>query len=99
MRKDDKDKKKKAEELMKSSESKKRSADQQEDLGNAQIKNKVKEGQTGTLGQWTGKIRDAGVKVPVGKERLEIARKMREEATQDSLEAVRIYPEIVRKKK
>lgn len=93
------DKKKKAEQLMKSSESKKKTAAQQEALGKAQIKNKVKPEQTGSLGQWTGKIKDAGVKVPVGQERLDIAKKMRTEASQDSLKAVKMYPPITPKKK
>lgn len=93
------DKKKKAEQLMKSSEAKKKAAAKQEALGKAQIKNKVKPGQTGTLGQWTGKIKDAGVKVPVGQQRLDISKKLRTEARQDSLQAVKIYPPIIPKKK
>lgn len=75
---------------MERSERKKKAAAQQESLGKAQIKNKVKTGQTGTLGQYTGKIKDAGVKIPVGQERLDIAKKMRKEATTDSLAAVKM---------
>lgn len=88
------DKKKKAQELMKSSEKKKEAAAQQEAIGKAQIKNKVKPGQTGT-----SKYKENfGEPFPVGKQRLEIAKKMRLEATKDSLAAVKMYPSITPKK-
>ena len=88
------DKKKKAQELMKSSYEKKIAAAQQEALGKAQIKNKVKPGQTGT-----SKYKEnLGEPFPVGKQRLEIAKKLRLEATKDSLAAVKMYPPITPKK-
>jgi hypothetical protein len=88
------DKKKQAEKLMKSSESKKKAASQQEALGRAQIKNKVKPGQTGV-----SLYKDhVGQPYPVGKERLDIAKKMRAEASKDSLKAVKLYPPITPKK-
>lgn len=74
--------------LMRSSESKKRMAFEQERLGMAQIKNKVKPGQTGTS-KYKGSL---GTPYPVGKERLDIAKNMRKEATKDSLAAVKGYP-------
>lgn len=93
------DKKKKAEQLMKSSESKKKAAAQQESLGKAQIKNKVKEGSMGSIAPYTKKMGDVGKPIPVGKQRLAIAEKLRSEASQDSLKAVKLYPPITPKKK
>ena len=70
----------------------------QESLGKAQIKNKVKPGQTGvslykeTLGQ----------PYPVGKQRLDIAKKYREEASKDSTNSAKyktIADAAVRKSK
>jgi hypothetical protein len=80
------DKEKRAKELMQRSNERKEFANQQEELGKAQIKNKVKPGQTGislykeTLGQ----------PYPVGKERVDIAKKYRDMAKKDSLEAVKL---------
>lgn len=77
---------------------KKTFAAEQEFIGNAQIKNKVKPGQTGvslykeTLGQ----------PYPVGQQRLDIAKKYREEASKDSTNAARykaLADEAVRKSK
>lgn len=85
----------KADSLMNEADSKKRQAKTQERLGNIQIKNKVKPNQTGTLGDYTGKIRDAGKKVPVGKERLDIAKKLRKDATADSMMAVKARKEAL----
>ena len=93
------DKKKQAEKLMKSSESKKKSAAQQEALGRAQIKNKVKEGSMGSIAPYTKKMGDVGKPMPVGKQRVDIAQKMRADASQDSLKAVKLYPAIAPKKK
>jgi hypothetical protein len=83
------DPKKKAKQLMKKSESLKKMAAQQESLGKGQIKNKVKE----------GSMQYNGNKLPVGKQRLDIAKKMRSEASSDSLKAVKMYPSITPKKK
>jgi len=76
--------KKMAAELMRRSEKLKEFASKQEAMGKAQIKNNVKQGQTGvsmykeTLGQ----------PYPVGKERLDIAAKARRDAKRDSLASV-----------
>ena len=83
------DKEKKAKELMRSSESKKKSAYDQESIGKAQIKNKVK----------PNSMAYQGNTLPVGQERIDIAKKMRKEASQDSLKAVKMYPPITPKKK
>ena len=83
------DPKKKAKQLMKRSESLKDMAAQQESMGKAQIKNKVKE----------GSMEYYGSKLPVGKERIAIAKEMRKEASSDSLRAVKMYPAITPKKK
>ena len=72
-------------ELMAKSEAKKKFAATQEKIGNAQIKNKVKEG---SMGQY-GKI-DQMKQVPVGQQRLKIAKDMRLSAKLDSLQSVRI---------
>ena len=66
--------------LMRSSESKKRSAFDQESLGKAQIKNKVKPNSQ----EYKGNV------IPVGKERLKIAKDMRLSAKLDSLQSVRM---------
>jgi hypothetical protein len=83
------DNEKKAKELMRSSESKKKAAYDQESLGKAQIKNKVK----------PNSMIYQGNVLPVGQERIDIAKKMRKEASQDSLKAVKLYPPITPKKK
>lgn len=83
------DPKKKAKELMKRSESLKNYAAQQESMGKAQIKNKVR----------PGSMVDRGNVLPVGKERLDIAKNMRRKASSDSLRAVKMYPAITPKKK
>jgi hypothetical protein len=64
-----------AKDLMRLSESKKRAAYDQQSIGEGQIKNKVKEGNS---------------YYPVGKERLKIANDMRLSAKLDSLQAVRL---------
>ena len=89
MAKKNDDKEKKAKELMSSSESKKKAAYEQESLGKAQIKNKVK----------PNSMIYQGNVLPVGQERIDIAKKMRKEASQDSLKAVKLYPPITPKKK
>lgn len=87
--------KKRAKELMKKSENLKSTAAKQEALGKAQIKNKVKSGQTGistykeTLGE----------PYPVGKERLKIAENMRKQAKLDSLSSVNLTKYANSKKK
>ena len=91
----DGDKRKAAQKLMEASESKKKAAAQQESLGKAQIKNKVKPGQTG-VSLYKGTL---GQPYPVGQQRLDIAKKMRAEASQDSLKAVKMYPQIAPKKR
>jgi hypothetical protein len=84
---------KRAKELMNSSNQKKNFAAEQEYMGKQQIKNKVKQGQTGvslykeTLGQ----------PYPVGKERLDIAKKARLSAKLDSLASVRAMKPSVMK--
>jgi len=83
------DNEKKAKELMRSSESLKKAAYDQEVFGKAQIKNKVKPGSS----IFQGDV------LPVGQERIDIAKKMRKEASQDSLKAVKLYPPITPKKK
>jgi hypothetical protein len=81
--------------LMQSSESKKKAAADQEYLGKAQIKNKVKSGQAGT-----SKYKENfGEPYPVGKERLKIAKDMRLSAKLDSLQAVRVANKMSKKKK
>jgi hypothetical protein len=89
MKKQQPDPKKKAKQLMKKSDALKWTAAQQESLGKGQIKNKVKEGSMQYMGNT----------LPVGKQRLEIAKKMRAEASSDSLKAVKMYPSITPKKK
>jgi hypothetical protein len=81
-------KKAKADSLMTEAERKRRSAAEQEMLGKAQIKNKVKSGRT--LGDYTGKIKDAGKIVPVGKERLDIAANQRRSAMVDEYQAKKL---------
>ena len=93
------DKKRKAEQLMKRSESLKHAAYDQEKMGKAQIKNKVKEGSTGSIAPFTRKWSDVGVPMPVGQQRLDIAKKMRADASRDSLKAVKLYPPITPKGK
>lgn len=73
-------------ELMKRSEEKKKMAAQQERLGKAQVKNKVKPGSTGII---MSRER-LGENVPVGAERLKIAKDMRLSSKLDSLQSVRV---------
>lgn len=77
--------------LMRSSESKKKAAFEQERLGKAQIKNKV-DSKTIKKG---GQEYKSTSQYPVGKERLDIAKNMRKEATKDSLAAVQGYPKAM----
>jgi hypothetical protein len=80
------DPKKKARKLMERSNKLKSMAAQQEQIGNAQIKNNAK-----------GPMRNPynpTEYLPVGKERLEIARKMREEAKRDSTESERVRKSV-----
>ena len=93
------DPKKKAEQLMNRSVEKKKAAAQQEALGKAQIKNKVKEGSMGSIAPYTKKMGNVGKPIPVGQQRLDIAKKLRKEASQDSFRAVKMYPPITPKKK
>lgn len=73
-------------ELMARSEAKKKMAYEQERLGKEQIKNKVKLGQTGT-----SKYKETlGQPLPVGAERLKIAKDMRLSSKLDSLQSVRM---------
>ena len=81
--------------LMQSSESKKKAAAEQERLGKAQIKNKVKPGQTG-FSWYKGSV---GKPLPVGKERLKLAKDMRLSAKLDSLQSVRVSNKLKNKKK
>ncbi len=85
-----KKKKAKADSLMNEAARKRQLAAEQESLGKAQIKNKVKPNQTGTLGDYTGKIKDAGKKVPVGKERIDIAANKRRSAMVDEYQAKKL---------
>jgi len=75
---DKKPKQKSSASLMRSSDSKKEMAYAQERIGKGQIKHKVRPGS-----QVSG-----GNVLPVGQERIDIAKKMRAEATKDSLQAV-----------
>lgn len=84
------DKEKKAKELMERSNDRKRFAATQEEIGRAQIKNKVKEGSMGSIAPFTKKMGDVGKPIPVGQQRLDIAKKYREMAKKDSLEAVNL---------
>ena len=93
------DKKKRAEQLMKRSESLKNAAYDQEKIGRAQIKNKVKEGSMGSIAPYTRKLSDVGAPIPVGRQRVAIAQKMRADASRDSLKAVKLYPPITPKSK
>jgi hypothetical protein len=77
--------------LMRSSESKKKMAFEQERLGMAQIKNKV-DSKTIKKGGQEYKLTS---QYPIGKERLDIAKNMRKEATRDSLAAVKGYPKAM----
>ena len=81
------DNKDKAKELMRRSNERKEFANQQEEFGKAQIKNKVKPGSTG--GSWGRKLYDMD-DLPVGQQRLDIAKKYRDMAKKDSLEAVKL---------
>lgn len=74
--------------LMERSESKKKAAAQQESLGKAQIKNKVKEGSMGDIAPHTKRMSDVGKPMPVGKQRLNIAKDMRKSASRDSMDSV-----------
>lgn len=89
------DNKKKAQQLMESARKKKSAAYAQERMGREQIKNKVKPGSM--TAYWTTEM--IGKKLPVGQERIDIAKRLRAEATRDSLNAVKLYPGIVKKKK
>jgi lipopolysaccharide biosynthesis glycosyltransferase len=77
--------------LMASSESKKRFAAEQEKIGKAQIKNKVKEGSMGYDLRYGGTI-------PVGKQRLKLAKDMMLSAKLDSLQSVRMSKKMSKKK-
>ena len=88
MAKSDGGKKAKADSLMNQSARKRKVASEQESLGKAQIKNKVKSDRT--LGDYTGKIKDAGKKVPVGKERVDIAANKRRSAMVDEYQAKKL---------
>jgi hypothetical protein len=69
--------------LMNSYKSKSEAASTQKQMGDSQVKNKVKSGQTGT-----SKYKESlGTPYPVGKERLKIAEKLKMGATKDSLQA------------
>jgi len=72
--------------LMNRSEAKKKMALKQEQLGKGQIKNKVKPGQTG-VSMYKGTL---GTQLPVGGERLKIAKDMRLSSKLDSMQSVRI---------
>ena len=72
-------------ELMARSEAKKKFAATQEKIGNAQVKKKVKEGSMGSVGPI-----DKMKQVPVGQQRLKIAKDLRFSAKLDSLQSVRV---------
>lgn len=78
----------KSDSLMNEYGKKMKMANTQEAIGKAQIKNKVKEGSMTNPGY--GDIRSAGAILPVGKQRLEIANKLRASAKQDSVNAVKL---------
>ena len=73
-------------ELMAKSEAKKKNAAVQEWIGRGQIRNKVKEGSMGSDLKYGG----TGKQIPVGKQRLAIAKDMRMSAKLDSLQSVRV---------
>ena len=77
----------KSDSLMNEYGKKMRMANDQEYLGKAQIRNKVKEGSMRNPGY--GDIGSAGAILPVGKQRIEIANKLRASAKQDSINAVK----------
>lgn len=81
------DKEKKAKELMERSYDRKRMAYEQEEIGKAQIKNKVKRG---SMGHWMGEEFGNPTMIPVGQEMLNLAKKNRDMAKKDSLEAVNL---------
>ena len=87
MRKD-KTPKQKAADLMRSSNANKLAAYEQEKIGKAQIKNNVK---PNTM-VYQGNV------LPVGQERIDIAKGMRTQATKDSLQSVRITAKIAASK-
>jgi hypothetical protein len=80
--------------LMQSSESKKKMAAKQEMIGKAQIKNKTKEGSMGSDLRFGG----TGSPLPVGRERLKIAKDMRLSSKLDSLQSVRVSNKMKKKK-
>ena len=80
---------KEARKLMASYRSKRWNAYQQERMGLAQIKHNVKPGSHIVNFNRT----------PVGQERIDIAKKMRLDASKDSLRAVTIYPELLKELK
>lgn len=84
-----------AEELMRQAEEKKRFATEQERIGKAQLKNNAKPGSFGSIGDGLKNIKQ----IPVGQERMDIARKLRLEASQDSLKAATSYPDYFKKRK
>jgi len=88
MKKYDGGKKAKADSLMIEATRKRQIAKGQVALGKAQVKNKVKAGRT--LGEYTGKIKDAGKKVPVGAERLKIASDIKRSAMVDEYQAKKL---------
>lgn len=78
----------KSDSLMNEYGKKMKMANSQEAIGKAQIRNKVKEGSMTNPGY--GDIRSAGAILPVGKQRIEIANKLRASAKQDSVNAVKL---------
>jgi hypothetical protein len=84
------DNKDKARELMKRSERRKEFADAQEAMGKRDIKENVKPGSRGYSYEGPfGKLSNM-TEIPVGQQRLDIAKKYRDMAKKDSLEAVKL---------
>lgn len=82
----------KAKQLMSKSDKLKDNADWQEKVGKAQIRSPKPK----NASHWNAGIFSSSD--PFGKERLDIAKKFRTQATKDSLSAVKLYPGIVKKK-
>jgi len=84
------DNKQKAKELMRRSYDRKEFAAAQEAMGKADIKNKVQPGSRGYsyVGPF-GKLSES-TEIPVGQQRLDIAKKYRDMAKKDSLESVKL---------
>lgn len=90
------DPKSKADSLMKESEKKKVFAKFQNKAGEALVKKGLGDKD---FGRTQGLFGKAGNKIPTGRERIEIARKLREEASSDSAQAVSLMKRLKSMKK